>query len=100
MSYSGFWRERRVISLSIDSRMNSARLFGPASSSMRAACASVSRTSTGFVADLALSGGRPMRAVVADIGKSVNRTSKAISLIDYISDIAYNFNQERDWRLQ
>lgn len=85
-------RERREISRSTASRMNSARLFGPASSSMRDACASVRRTSVGFVADLALSGGRPMRAVVADIGMSVNSTSKAISLIDLVSDIAYKGN--------
>lgn len=85
-------RERREISRSTASRMNSARLFGPASSSMRCACASVRRTSVGFVADLAFSGGRPMRAVVADIGMSVNRSSKAISLIDLVSDIGYKGN--------
>ena len=74
-------RERREISRSTASRMNSARLFGPASASMRSACASVRRTSTGFVADLALSGGRPMRVVVADIGKFVKFILQ--------SDIAY-----------
>lgn len=93
-NYCGLALERRLISRSTASRMNSARLFGPAISSMRSACSSVRRTRTGLVADLVLSGGRPMRPVVADIGKFVKPSSKAISLIDVVTDIAYLGNTE------
>lgn len=83
-------RSRRLISRSMASRINSARRFFPAISSMRSAVPSGTRTRIGFT----FIGGRPMRPVVADIGKFVNSFSKAISLIDVVSDIAYKGNIE------
>jgi hypothetical protein len=48
------------------------------------------RTSIGFT----FIGGRPIRGALPDIGISVKAPPKAISLIDCITDIAYDFNQQ------
>jgi len=76
-AYSGLsdLRERRLISRSMASRMNSAMRLGPTMASIAARVSTVSLTSVGFVSDFLLSGGRPIRAAVSDIGISVKFVS-------------------------
>lgn len=82
---SGTFVSRLASSASIASRMNTAIRLGPTRTSILCRTSSVSRTSVGFT----FSGGLPMRRVVSDIGKFVKVPSKAISLIDRLSDIGY-----------
>lgn len=75
--------------------MNSARLFFPATASIRSAMPVGRRTTIGST----FKGGRPILAAVPDIGNSINRPLKAISLIDCITDIGYQGNISNGGRL-
>lgn len=82
---SGFCRSRRFSSRSTASRIKAAIWFFPTSASMRSTASTGRRTTVGFT----FIEGRPMRAGLPDIGKSINLAPKAISLIDSITDIGY-----------
>lgn len=72
---------RRANSASMASRMNCARLFGPASASMRDITASESRTCVAFTPNA----GRPIRGVVSDTASC----DKPIPPIDLVSDTGF-----------
>ncbi len=91
MRYFPFSASSRAFSTA--SRMNCARLFFPTSASMRSGTSAGSRTRIGVT----FIGGLPIRRGLSDIGKRVKGRLlkiKAISLIDYITDIAYTFNHK------
>jgi hypothetical protein len=54
--------------------MNSAMRFSPTKALMRSSASAVSRTTVGFT----FNGGRPIRAELADIGKFIKSSPKAI----------------------
>lgn len=76
---------RRANSVSTASRMNMARLFGPAKASIRSRTSGSKRTSVG----LSPSAGLPMRARLAGIALSDNVCIKPLSLIDGVTDNGY-----------
>lgn len=76
---------RRASSASTASRMNMARLFGPARASIRSNTPGSSRTSVG----LSPSAGLPMRERLAGIALSDNVCIKPLSLIDWGTDNGY-----------